>query len=294
MNHSFFIDGRTRLAGLLGSPVAHSLSPAMHNTAFQLLGLNCVYLCFDVPEDDLPAAVEGLRRLHVLGFNLTMPDKNRMAALTDRLSPAAALIGAVNTVVNEDGTLTGHNTDGAGFLRSAAEAGWTASGQTLTILGAGGAASAIAAQAALDGASSLVIAARPASRFHARTEVLVRNICDNTACRASLIDLEDTAALGDAISASSLLVNATPVGMEPDTEQSLIRDMSLFHEGLTVSDIIYSPARTKLLRQAAEAGCTTFNGMYMLLYQGAEAFRLWTGRDMPVEEIRQRYFSAKR
>ena len=291
MSQSPFIDGHTKLTALLGSPVSHSLSPAMHNTSFQLLGLNCVYLCFDVTESSLPEAVEGLRRCGILGFNLTMPDKNRMAGLADRLSPAARLIGAVNTVVNDNGVLTGHNTDGTGFLRSAAEAGWTPPGQSLTILGAGGAASAIAVQAALDGAVSLNIAARPASRFHERTVSLVRRINENTACRASLTDIGNSSALGDAIAASSLLVNATPVGMTPDTEQSLIRDVSVFHPGLTVSDIIYSPRKTKLLLQAEEAGCPVCNGMYMLLYQGAEAFRLWTGREMPVEEIRKRFFS---
>ena len=286
------IDGSTKLTALLGSPVAHSLSPAMHNMAFRLLGLNCVYLCFDVDEAALPAAVEGLRRCGILGFNLTMPDKIRMAELADELSAAAGLIGAVNTVVNRGGRLIGHNTDGVGFLRSAAEAGWTAPGNSLTILGAGGAASAISAQAALDGAEKVFIAARPARRFHARTERLVRSITEKTACHASLIDIEDPKALAEAIQESTLLVNATPVGMEPHTEQSLIRDPSLFHSRLLVSDIIYSPERTLLLKQAEAAGCPVFNGMYMLLYQGAEAFRLWTGREMPVEAVRKRYFSG--
>lgn len=286
MDHPACIDGSTKLTALLGSPVAHSLSPAMHNTAFRLLGMNCVYLCFDVKEDALPAAVEGLRQCGALGFNVTMPDKNLMASLADELSPAAALIGAVNTVVNRDGYLIGHNTDGCGFLRSAAEAGWTPCGNSLTILGAGGAASAIAVQAALDGAASLTIAARPSSRFHARTQQLVRSITEKTACRAKLIDIDDPYCLAAAVRDSSLLVNATPVGMEPHTDQSLIRDPSLFHAQLTVADIIYSPAETLLLRQARAAGCTVFNGMYMLLWQGAEAFRLWTGREMPAESLR--------
>lgn len=286
------LDGSTKLTALLGSPVAHSLSPAMHNTAFRLLGLNCVYLCFDVDEAALPAAVESLRRCGILGFNLTMPDKNRMAELADELSPAAGLIGAVNTVVNQDGRLVGHNTDGVGFLRSAADAGWSPAGNALTILGAGGAASAIAVQAALDGARKVYIAARNSSRFHTRTEQLVRNIGEKTSCRAALVNIEDPKALAEAVLESSLLVNATPVGMAPDTEQSLIRDPALFHPRLLVSDIIYAPKRTLLLRQAEAAGCTVFNGMYMLLYQGAEAFRLWTGREMPVEAIRQQYFSS--
>ena len=292
MEHFPHFNGSTRLTALLGSPVAHSLSPAMHNTAFRLLGLNCVYLCFDVDESALPAAVEGLRQCGILGFNLTMPDKNLMADLADELSPAADLIGAVNTVVNCDGRMIGHNTDGAGFLRSASDAGWSAAGNTLTIMGAGGAASAIAAQAALDGAERLYIAARPASRFHARSERLVQSITERTPCRASLIDIENTDIFAEAVQASTLLVNATPVGMEPDTDHSLIQDPSLFHNRLVVSDIIYSPRKTRLLKQAEEAGCRVFNGMYMLLYQGAEAFRLWTGREMPTEKIRELFFNT--
>ena len=285
------INGHTQLTALLGSPVSHSLSPAMHNMAFRILGINCVYLCFDVTEDALPAAVEGLRRCGILGFNLTMPDKNRMVSLADELSPAARITGAVNTVVNRNGKLTGHCTDGTGFLRSAAENGWECKGESMTILGAGGAASAIAVQAALDGTRTLTIAARPESRFHDRTSELIRTLREETGCQASLIDISDQQSLRAAIRESTLLVNATPVGMEPDTGQSLITDPAFFHRHLTVSDIIYSPRKTRLLELAEAAGCPTFNGMHMLLWQGAEAFRLWTGRDMPVEAVRERFFS---
>ena len=293
MSHSFTIDGSTRLAALLGSPVSHSLSPAMHNTAFRLLGINCVYLCFDVTENDLPEAVEGLRKCNVLGFNLTMPDKKKMAVLADDLSPAARLTGAVNTVVNENGRLTGHNTDGVGFLRSAADAGWNTPGESLLLLGAGGAASAIAVQAALDGARSVTIAGRTGSRFRGSAEQLLENIRTTTGCSTSFIDLEDKDVLREAILESSLLINATPVGMESSRDQSLIEDPSMFHRDLFVADLIYSPAKTRLLCLAEEAGCRVFNGMFMLLYQGSEAFRLWTGREMPTEEIKKRYFSAR-
>ena len=293
MSGSFIIDGSTKLCALLGSPVAHSLSPAMHNTAFRLLGINCVYLCFDVTEADLEKAAEGLRKCNVLGFNVTMPDKKKMFSLSDDLSPAARLIGAVNTVVNKDGRLIGHNTDGAGFLHSAADAGWTAPGESVVILGAGGAASAIAAQAAIDGARSVTIAGRPRSRFRKSAGELLENIRTATGCHTSFVNMEDEAELKDAIESSSLLVNATPVGMEDSKDQSLIEDPSMFHRDLFVADLIYSPVRTRLLHLAEDAGCRVFNGMFMLLYQGSEAFRLWTGRDMPVEEIRKKYFSAE-
>ena len=162
------ITGHTKLTALLGKPVAHSLSPLMHNEAFHLLGLDYVYLCFEVDETSLPDVVKGLRFAGIRGFNLTMPNKNRMAELCDHLSPAAELIGAVNTVVNDNGVLTGHNTDGTGFLRSLTEAGCPVKGSTITLMGAGGAATAICAQAALDGAQAIRIFARPTSRFWAR------------------------------------------------------------------------------------------------------------------------------
>ncbi|HIV24899.1 MAG TPA: shikimate dehydrogenase [Candidatus Scatomonas pullistercoris] len=284
------ITGRTGLTGLLGSPVAHSISPLMHNESFRLLGLDYVYLCFDVGEARLEDAVRGLAACGIRGFNLTMPDKTRMAELADELSPAARLIGAVNTVVNENGRLIGHNTDGVGFLRSVKDAGLSVAGQNLTVLGAGGAATAICAQAALDGAASIRIFARPSSRFHARALSLADTICRTTACRAELWDQADTAALKKSLEDSLLLINATSVGMAPDTEHSLIEDMSLLPPSLTVADIIYNPRETRLLRLARESGHKTFNGMYMLLYQGAEAFRLWTGMDMPVDTIRDKYF----
>nr|WP_027870200.1 shikimate dehydrogenase [[Eubacterium] cellulosolvens] len=289
MNNS--ITGRTALTGLLGSPVAHSLSPMMHNDSFRHLGLDYVYLCFDVNEDNLKEAVNGLKICGIRGFNLTMPDKNRMAELADALSPAAELIGAVNTVVNDNGRLVGHNTDGVGFIRSLADYGFSPKGKTVTLLGAGGAATAIAAQAALDGVKELRIFARPNSRFHERTVRLVDDINRQTGCVCTLSDLTDTTALRSSLAESALLVNGTPVGMAPDTEISVITDPSMFHKDLFVSDIIYNPRETRLMRLAKEAGCRTSNGLFMLLYQGAEAFRLWTGQEMPTDLIKERYFS---
>ncbi len=290
MNPYFSITGHTGLTGLLGSPVSHSLSPMMHNTSFQHLGLDYVYLCFDVGEEGLEEAVKGLKRCGIRGFNLTMPDKNKMAELADELSPAASIIGAVNTVVNDNGKLIGHNTDGVGFMQSVRDAGLDAAGKKMTIIGAGGASTAICAQAALDGVKELHIFARPSSRFHERTVRLVDSINKNTGCRAMLLDQNDETALKNSVSDSYLLVNATPVGMAPNTDASVLKDPSILHGDLAVGDVIYNPRETLFLKQAKEAGCRTFNGMYMLLYQGAEAFRLWTGQDMPVEIVRDLYF----
>lgn len=286
------ITGRTGLTALLGSPVAHSISPLMHNEAFRLLGLDYVYLCFDVNEEALPQAVAGLKACGIRGFNLTMPNKNKIVELLDELSPAAALIGAVNTVVNEGGRLIGHNTDGVGYMQAVTDAGHDITGKTVTVMGAGGAATAICAQAALDGVKKLHIFARRTSRFWDRTQDLADKINESLPCEATLHENEDHAALKAAVMESSMLVNATSVGMAPHTDASIITDTTLFRPDLIVSDVIYNPKETRLLLEAKKAGCQTFNGMYMLLYQGAEAFRLWTGRDMPVKEIKAKFFSV--
>ena len=285
------ITGHTRLTALLGSPVAHSISPLMHNEAFQLLDLDYTYLCFEVNEDTLPAAVEGLKTCGIRGFNLTMPNKNKIVELLDELSPAARLIGAVNTVVNDDGHLIGYNTDGVGYMQAVKDAGYDITGKTITIMGAGGAATAICAQAALDGVEKIHIFARETSRFWDRTQKLAENINSTLPCKAVLHENKDTAALAQAISESALLLNATSVGMAPNTEGTIIEDTSLYHPDLIVSDVIYNPRETRFLKEAREAGCRTFNGMYMLLYQGAEAFRLWTGKEMPVKEIKANFFA---
>lgn len=284
------ITGHTGLTALLGSPVAHSVSPLMHNESFRYHNLDYVYLCFDVNEDTLTETVRGLRTAGIRGFNLTMPNKNKMVELVDKMSPAAEMIGAINTVVNDDGILTGHNTDGTGFMLSLKDAGHDITNKTVTILGAGGAASSICVQAALDGASTLHIFVRSSSRFWNRMQEIVNHINNNTGCQAYLYDNDDEKAKKDAVVQSNLLINASSVGMAPNVDGCLIPDASYFHPGLVVSDVIYEPRETKLLRMAREAGCETCNGLYMLLYQGAEAFRIWTGKDMPIDLVKGKYF----
>lgn len=284
------ITGHTGFTGLLGSPVSHSISPMMHNESFRMVGLDLIYLCFDVKEEQLDTAVAGLKAAGIHGFNLTMPCKNRMVSLCDELSPAASLIGAVNTVVNQDDKLIGHNTDGIGFWRSAEEVGFSSPGKNVTLMGMGGAATAIAVQAALDGVKELNIFARPTSRFWQRANNLTDELNKRTTCKVQLFEQQDTSTLKKCLDHSDILVNGTSVGMTPNTETSILPDSTLLHPELTVADVIYNPQETLLLKQAKAVGCPVFNGMYMLLYQGAEAFRLWTGVDMPVEHIKERYF----
>lgn len=283
------ITGHTQLLGLLGSPVAHSISPKMHNEAFKLLGLDYVYLCFDVNEDNLEKVVDGMRLMNVKGFNCTFPVKNKMAELADELSPAAKMIGAVNTVLNDNGKLIGHNTDGIGYMQSVKDAGFDITGKTMTLLGAGGAASSIFVQAALDGVSEINVFSIK-DMFWERAEKMVADVNANTSCKATLYELGNDDVLGSVIAQSDILTNATSVGMAPNIDNCIINDKNMLRKDLIVSDIIYNPMETKLIKMAKEVGCPTFNGLYMLLYQGAEAFKIWTGVDMPVEPIKEKYF----
>ena len=285
-----YINGHTKLTGLLGSPVSHSISPLMHNEAFKQLGLNYVYLCFDVNTDNLPTALEGLRQLGVAGFNCTYPDKVRMFELADVLSDAARMMEAVNTVVNVDGKFIGHNTDGIGYMQSVKDAGFDIIGKQMTLLGAGGAATSIAVQAAIDGVETLNIFARKSNSW-SRAEALVDRIKKNTSCNVNLYDLNDKTLLKESIHNSAILTNGTNVGMAPNSDDSIITDLDMFHENLIVSDIIYNPRETKLMNLAKQVTPHVFNGLYMLLYQGSEAFKLWTGKDMPVDIIKEKYFS---
>lgn len=281
------ISGHTQLTGLLGSPVAHSISPMMHNEAFRRLGLDFVYLAFDVKKPQLAAALEGLKALGVRGFNLTMPLKSAMAQLADELSPAARLCGAVNTIVNDNGVLKGYTTDGTGYMRAAARAGHPLPGKVMTLLGAGGAATAILVQGALDGMKEIRVFNRKSPTYE-KAEALAAQLCAKTSCRVTLHDLNDTDALGESLQTSDILTNATNIGMAPDIDSCPIADETMLPPGLVVSDIIYNPRETKLMRLAKSRGCEAFNGLYMLLYQGAESFRLWTGMDMPVDIIREK------
>ena len=288
---NYEITGRTRLTALLGSPVDHSISPQMHNEAFRHLGLDYVYLAFDVKPQHLREAFEGLKAIGIWGFNLTMPLKTAILPLLDELTPAARLAGAVNTVFLRDGAYIGHTTDGVGYMRSVAYAGYQIPGKKMTLLGAGGAATAICVQAALDGVAAIDVFKRKNASFP-KAEAFFQNLTNETGCKIRLFDLGDRAQLQKSLGESVLLTNATNVGMAPDTDHSPLPDASMLHPGLAVSDIIYNPRETLLLKQAREAGCDAFNGLYMLLFQGAESFRCWTGLDMPVELVREKYFQA--
>ena len=280
------ITGHTELIGLFAYPIRHSGSPAMHNEAFAWLGLDYAYLAFEVDNDTLEDAIKGLRALKMVGANISMPNKIQVCKYMDKLSLAAELCGAVNTIVNENGVLTGHITDGTGFMRALNDNRIDVIGKKMTMVGSGGAASAIQVQAALDGVAEMSVF-NIRDKFWDKAEAMVKKINDKTDCKVTLYDLADLDKLKSEMADSYLFTNATGVGMKPMEGQTYIPDASFFRPELIVADIIYAPAETKLLSMAKEAGCKTMNGMGMLMFQGAASFELWTGKEMPIAHMKE-------
>jgi shikimate dehydrogenase len=280
------ITGHTELIGLIAYPIRHSSSPRMHNEAFAKLGLDYAYLAFEVDNSTLEDTIKGFRAMKVRGSNVSMPNKTVVHKYLDKLSPAAELCGAVNTIVNDNGVLTGHITDGMGYMAALKDAGIDIIGKKMTIVGAGGAATAIEIQAALDGVAELSIFNIKDS-FWERAQKTVKDINEKTNCKATIYDLADLDALKREIESSFIFTNATGMGMKPLEGQTYIPDKSFFRPDLIVIDIVYSPTETAMLKLAKEVGCKTMNGLGMMLFQGAAAFELWTEQPMPVEYIKE-------
>lgn len=282
------ITGHTELIGLIATPIRHSSSPAMHNEAFAKLGLDYAYLAFEVGEKELEGTIQGFRAMNVRGSNVSMPNKTIVHKYLDEVSEAAKLCGAVNTIVNDNGVLTGHITDGIGYMMGLKDAGVDVIGKKMTIVGAGGAATAIEIQAALDGVKEISIFNRR-DGFWKRAQQTVKDINEKTNCKATLYDLEDLDKLKEEIADSYILTNATGVGMKPLEGQTYIPDKSFLREDLIVSDVVYSPRETALLKMAKEVGCKkVLNGLGMMLFQGAAAFELWTNQEMPIEYMKEK------
>ena len=280
------ITGHTELIGLIATPIRHSSSPRMHNEAFAKLGLDYAYLAFEVGTEDLEDTIKGFRAMKVRGSNVSMPNKTVVHKYLDKLSDAAEMCGAVNTIVNDDGVLTGHITDGIGYMSGLKDAGIDIIGKKMTIVGAGGAATAIQVQAALDGVKEISIFNRK-DAFYERAQKTVKDINEKTNCKATLYDLEDLDKLKEEIASSYIFTNATGMGMKPLEGQTYIPDKSFLREDLIVTDVVYAPAETALLKMAKEVGCKTLNGFPMMLFQGAAAFKLWTNQNMPIEHVKE-------
>lgn len=287
------ISGHTKLLALIGSPVGHSGSPAMYNYCFEKLGLDYAYVAFDVKEDGVKQALDAMRLFGMRGMNVTMPDKVEAARHMNELSPAAQIIGAVNTIVNEDGRLIGHMTDGEGFVNNLKDHGVSIVGKKLVVAGGGGAATAIQVQCALDGAKEITIFNKK-DGFFERTMATAEKIkAAVPACVVNVYDIDDAEKLKEEVATADIFVNATIVGMKPMDDQSIIKDLSLLRSDLVVADIVYNPEETQLLKDAKAAGCTCVGGKGMLVWQGASAFRLYTGEEMPVEEVKELLYGNK-
>jgi shikimate dehydrogenase len=277
------VTGRTRLVGIIGDPIAHSRSPVMHNAAFRALGLDFAYVPFHVRPDALEAAVKGLAALGTAGFNVTVPHKEKILPLLDAVAPAAEVVGAVNTVVvDDDGRLTGHNTDGEGFSKALHEAHrFKAERSRALILGAGGAARAVCDQLAREGIQAIRVCNRTDAKATALAEHLRRHHpeCDIKALPWTPLDHRA------AINWAELIVNCTKLGLDPGDPSPI--DTNGISPGHIVVDLIYEPRETEFLRRCAALRARTLNGLGMLLHQGALGFTLWTGKAAPIDVMRR-------
>lgn len=277
------ISGTTGLFTLLGSPVGHSGSPAMYNFGFKQQGLDYAYLAFDIKKDQMSEAIDALRLFKVRGSNVTMPCKSIAATLVDELSPAAEIVGAINVIVNDNGKLIGHITDGVDFVRNLKENGIDIVDKKLVVIGAGGAATALEVQCALDGARAITIFNRD-DNFYANAENTQKKIKHaKPNVDINVYHLEDQNKLKTEINSADILVNATTVGMKPLDNQTLV-DSSYLRADLVVADTVYNPLKTKLIEDAEALGCTVAPGKGMLLWQGDAAYKLFTGKNMPTAE----------
>ena len=276
------ISGKTKICGLIGDPIEHSMSPAMHNAAFKNRGLDYVYLPFRVAKTRLGEAILGIKALNIRGLNVTIPHKVSVIPLLDELDPLAEKIGAVNTIINNDGVLKGYNTDAHGFLRAMLEQDIEPDGKSIVMLGAGGASRAISFILAERGAN-LVILNR---QLELDWAVKLGNSISRTFGReVKALELNEQN-LAPVLRKANILVNTTSVGMSPNTNETPI-PARLLESDLVVFDIVYNPVKTKLLTEAESAGAKAISGLEMLVWQGALAFEMWTGLTAPLEIMRK-------
>lgn len=278
------VTGKTRLIGIIGDPIEHTLSPVMHNAAFAHLGLDYIYIPFRVAREDLAVALAGIKALGFTGVNVTIPHKEAVLPLLDELAPEAEVIGAVNTIHNVGGRLYGYNTDGPGFVSSLKEeGGCDPAGKRVTILGTGGAARAVALQLALAGAAHIIILGRWLEKAEAIKDAIKLGVPD---CQVTT-GLIGKGELAKHVQQAQVLIDTTPVGMYPRVEDEPLVGREMLHRDLVVCDLVYNPVQTLLLQEAEALGCRTLSGLEMLVRQGALAFKIWTGREPPLEIMRK-------
>lgn len=272
------IKGSTNIVGLIGHPVEHSFSPPMHNAAFAELGLDYAYVAFDVNPNDLKSAIDGARALNIKGFNVTIPHKIEVMQYLDELDEVARLIGAVNTIDFEN--LKGYNTDGIGAVRAIEEVS-SIRDSDVVVAGAGGASRAISFYLAKFGASSITILNRNVDKAQNLASDVLKSDLIGDVSAGSISEID--ARLKDA----DILVDTTPLGMDPHIDDEPVAKADAMHEDLVVFDAVYNPNETVLIKEAIKAGAKPVYGIKMLLYQGAESFRIWTGRDAPIDVMQK-------
>ncbi len=265
------VNGKTKIVGIFGYPIEHTLSPSMHNNSFKTLGLNICYVAFKVSPEDLPDAVKAIRSLNLLGVNITVPHKEKVIPLIDKVNEEALFIGAVNTITNVDRTLTGYNTDGRGFMSSLSEDEISIDGKNIVIIGAGGAARAISYY--------LSERALKLSLYDIDKPKAEKLVADLKKIRNNVFLTENIGYIGK----PDIIINATPLGLKPDDPLSFNPDFITYD--MTICDLVYK--KTKLLQEAEKRGAKTLDGSGMLLWQGVLAFELWTGVKPPVDVMRQ-------
>jgi len=284
------ITAQTTVVGVCGYPIGHTLSPQMHNAAFEHLRMDWCYLPFAVAPDNLEPALRALPALGIVGVNVTIPLKERALCAVDEVVPPANLVGAVNTVHCREGKLIGYNTDVEGFTRSLLERGEDLAGRTVVVLGAGGAARAAVVALAQMGAARIWVVALPAERERAaRTAELARQAKPGT--EGAAIAWEESP-VRCALAAAEVLVNATPIGMYPRHQEAAPVPQEWLRPEMLVYDMVYNPAKTRLLASAEQGGCRVLGGLRMLVLQGAAAFTIWSGRQAPVEVMHRALVEA--
>ena len=272
------ISGKTKICALIGDPVEHTMSPAIHNAAFSEMGLDYAYVAFPVKAEEVPAAIAGMKALNMRGLSVTMPHKVAVIPLLDKLDPLAEKIGAINTIVNDNGILTGYNTDATGFLQAMLERGVEPKGKNIAIMGAGGASRAVSFILA-DRGAELVILNRLLELDWAVK--LARKISQAFGKNVEALELNEDN-LAKTLENTDILVNTTSVGMIPDIDKTPVPS-GLLKSDLIVYDVIYNPVKTRLLKDAEAAGATIISGVDMLVWQGVQAFEKWTGQTPPFD-----------
>jgi len=265
------ITGHTKTLCIIGYPVGHSMSPIMHNAQINDLGLDFVYIAFEVHPDNLEKAVQGFRALDIKGINVTIPHKETIIKYLDEIDPISEKMGAINTIKNDDGYLKATNTDAAGAKKSLVDAGFTIEGKNIVFVGSGGAARSIA-YILSENAKKIVLT----DIVEERAVIVAREITKNMGANVEG-KLASDKVLADEIKHADLLINATPIGMYPKEGDSPI-SKDLLHQELFVFDVIYNPMETQLMKDATEIGCKTLSGLDMLINQGVIAFEWWTGK----------------